>query len=184
MSGTADLRSEHVGVGRMLTIMDAMAKRAEAGALLDVDDLVQIIEFLRVFVDQCHHAKEEELLFPAMRAAKIASAEKTIVSLLADHEQGREAVARIESGARRLADRGDSASAELADVMTAYTRLLRAHIRREEVECFDVADRELPIDVQDGLTDGFERIELEVVGKGVHEGFHLLLDRLRRVYHA
>ena len=182
MSATADLRFEHLGVGRMLGIMDAMARCALAGEPVDAVDLAQTIEFLRVFVDQCHHAKEEELLFPAIRAAKITSVEKTIGMLLADHAQGRKAVVQISSGAQRLADDGESASAELADAISGYTRLLRAHIRREENDCFGAADSELSAAVQDELVVGYERIERDVVGEGVHEGFHALLDRLSQAY--
>jgi hemerythrin-like domain-containing protein len=184
MSGTADVRSEHMGVGRMLGVMDATERRARTGEPLDAGNLAQTIEFLRVFVDRCHHTKEEELLFPAIRAAKMTSAEKTIVILLADHAQGREAVARIAAAAQRLAEGDESASAELADVISGYTRLLHAHIRREENDCFDAADRELPIAVQDELAVGYERIERDVVGEGVHEGFHALLDRLSQAYHV
>jgi hemerythrin-like domain-containing protein len=184
MSATADLRSEHGGVGRMLRIMDAMALRLRAGEQVAVDDLSQSIEFLRVFVDQCHHTKEEDLLFPAMRAAGMASAEETIVTLLADHVRGREAVARIAAATQRLADAEEAASVELAEATTEYTGLLRAHILREEGDCFTPADHELSPATQEELAEGYERIERDVVGEGRHEAFHALLDRLSQVYHA
>lgn len=184
MSATADLRSEHVGVGRMLDIMDAMAGCVRTGTPLDTSDLAQMVEFLRVFVDQCHHTKEEELLFPAMRAANRESTEETIVILRADHAKGREAVAWIATAAQRLAEGDESASTELADVISGYSRLLRAHILREEADCFDAADHELPMAVQDELNAGYERIERDVVGEGVHEAFHALLDRLSQAYHV
>jgi hemerythrin-like domain-containing protein len=34
----------------------------------------QVIEFLKVFVDLCHHAKAEEVLFPVLEAAGISKA--------------------------------------------------------------------------------------------------------------
>lgn len=184
MTGTEDLRSEHVGVGRMLDIMDSMGGQARSGKGLGAEDVAQVIEFLRVFVDKCHHTKEEELLFPAIRAANIASAEDTIVVLLVDHSQGRETVARIAAAAQRLAEGDGSANGEFAEAIAGYTELLHEHIRREESECFDVADRELPEAVQEQLVDGYERIERDVVGGGVHEAFHALLDRLGDTYHA
>lgn len=184
MIGTDDLRSEHVGVRRMLAIMTAMARAARRGQALDSDDLARVVDFLRVFVDKCHHHKEEQLLFPAMRSAGIASAAGTIDALLADHVQGREAVAAIAEEAQRLGEGDASASARIADVIDGYTALLEAHIRREESECFDVADRELPEAVQAELVEGYERIERDVVGGGVHEAFHELLDRLGREYLA
>lgn len=39
MSGTADVRSEHMGVGRMLGVMDATEGRARTGEPLDAGDL-------------------------------------------------------------------------------------------------------------------------------------------------
>ena len=168
----------------MLNIMDSMAESARVGEQLDPNDLVQTIEFLRVFVDKCHHTKEEELLFPAIRAASVTSAEGTIVVLLAEHAQGRRAVARIATVTQRLADGDEAASADLAEELGGYTELLHAHIRREEDSCFDVADRELPAAVQAELIEGYGRIERDVVGGGVHEAFHALLDRLGSTYRA
>jgi hemerythrin-like domain-containing protein len=182
MKATADLRSEHGGVARMLGIMDAMAARAGNGQHVDLDDLEQVVEFLRVFVDKCHHTKEEELLFPAIRAAGMTAVEPTVVFLEADHVRGREYVTLIQAAFRRLAVRDEAASAHLADALTRYTELLREHVLREESDCFTPADRDLPAEVQAELEEGYERIEREVVGGGVHEAFHALLDRLGEMY--
>lgn len=184
MIGTEDLRSEHVGVRRMLAIMTSMARAARQGQALEAGELDQVVDFLRVFVDKCHHHKEEQLLFPAMRAAGIASAEGTIDGLLAEHVQGRQAVAAIAMEAQRMGEGDESAKARIADVIDGYTALLDAHILREESDCFDVADRELPPSVQTELAEGYDRIERDVVGGGVHEAFHELLDRLGRKYLA
>lgn len=174
MRGTADLRSEHIGVARMLSIIDHMAHRVGAGEGADADDLAHVIEFLRVFVDRCHHTKEEQLLFPALRAAGISSVEDTLVTLMAEHVRGREAVARIAEEA--------PAGPGLAESMTAYTSLLREHIRKEEHDCFDLADSELPATMKEQLAQGYDRIERDVVGGGVHERFHALLDELALKY--
>jgi len=182
MIGTEDLRSEHQGVVRMLDIMDAMVASIRQDGNPNSDDLSQVLEFLRVFVDKCHHTKEEQLLFPAIRAAGMTSAEGVVDALLHEHAEGRHAVSRIAAAADRSAHADDSAGAELVDAMSGYTRLLRAHIVREERDCFDPADQNLTPAVQEQLARGYERIEVEVVGRGLHEGFHRLLDRLSLVY--
>ena len=182
MKATADLRSEHGGVARMLGIMDAMAARARHVDHVDLDDLQHVIEFLRVFVDKCHHTKEEELLFPAIRAAGMTATEPAVRFLLADHVRGREYVARIQAALVHLTEPDEAALVGLSTALTEYTELLRAHILREEADCFDSADLELPAAVQDELEEGYERIEREVVGGGVHEAFHALLERLGEKY--
>lgn len=184
MTGTADLRSEHRAVGRMLDIMDEVAVSLRRGELLNAEDLSGVVEFLRVFVDKCHHSKEEQLLFPAMRAGKIPGADDAVDGLLADHERGRDTVSEIAVLVPSLDAADEAAMNDLAEAINGYTQLLRAHIVREERDCFDAADRELPSELQERLNEGYERIELEVVGGGVHEAFHALLDRLAQAYHV
>lgn len=179
MKATADLRAEHVGVGRMLRIMDAMARRIHMGETVEADDLAQSLDFLRVFVDRCHHGKEEELLFAAMREHEVPGVELVIEQLLDQHEAGRATVRRI---AAAVESRADNARAELAGGLVAYVALLREHITLEERFCFNPADRELSGVVQNQLAEGYERMEKERVGPGKHEAFHGLLDRLESAY--
>jgi hemerythrin-like domain-containing protein len=166
----------------MLDIMDAIAAASRAGTRFSIDDVSQIIEFLRVFVDNCHHTKEEQLLFPAIRPAGAPAVEGVIVTLLSDHAQGRGSVSGIAALVPRLSEGDESVELELAEAMSGYTHLLRDHIVREERDCFDVADRELPSVVQEDLAEGYERIERDVVGGGVHESFHALIDRLSQAH--
>lgn len=184
MSGTQDLRSEHRAVSRMLDVMDKVGRSARRGEAQDPAELAEIVEFLRVFVDTCHHAKEEQLLFPALRSTRAPGVVDVLDGLLGDHTHGRETVSMIASLSPTMDAPDASTRAAFADAVEAYTRLLRAHIVREERDCFDLADRELAEAVQAQLNDGYERIEVEVVGGGVHERFHALLDRLTQKYGA
>lgn len=182
MQATADLRSEHGGVGRMLRIMEGMALRIDGGALTVGDDLGDVIEFLRVFVDQCHHSKEELLLFPALHDAHVATMDDTIAALLDDHARGRGLVAKIAGGTEWGARHEAGVDTQLAGALREYASLLRDHIHREETDCFERADAELPHSVQDELQRGYDQVEEEVVGAGRHEAFHALLDRLAIQY--
>lgn len=181
MSGTSDLRHEHVGVGRMLRIMEAVSARAGSGLPVATGDLHEIVGFLRVFVDRCHHGKEEEVLFPLLAAEGVTSVDETVRVLLTDHVVGRGLVARI-AQATEAFESDPSAPGELASAMREYTALLHAHIRREENDCFSPADRELSAAAQQQLAEDYERIERDVIGPGVHEAFHELLDRLEHDY--
>jgi hemerythrin-like domain-containing protein len=186
-TATSDLRSEHVGVTRMLNIMgkmaDRIAERMASDEKPETPEVDEVIEFLRVFVDQCHHGKEEQLLFPAVREAGIASAEGVLPELMEEHTQGREIVARIVK-ANDMAKSGESGSdtTDLIDAFTRFRELLREHILREERDCFAVADAELSPEVAARLQEGYDAIERDVVGEGRHEAFHAMLDRLESEY--
>lgn len=89
MKPTDELKKEHRAIKIMLNILTEVARRLEAGRGADLKDLSDILEFLKVFADRCHHAKEEELLFPAMEKAGISGDQGPIGVMLADHQAGR-----------------------------------------------------------------------------------------------
>lgn len=70
-----------------------------------------MLEFFTVFVDKCHHGKEEEeLLFPAMEQAGVARDRGPIGVMLREHELGRECVRKMKAAFSRL-NTGDSQAA-------------------------------------------------------------------------
>jgi hemerythrin-like domain-containing protein len=179
---TEDLRSEHQGVLLMIDILGAMEDRFEQGQPVPPEDMREALDFLRTFVDRCHHAKEEGLLFPAMQEAHVADADETIERLEDEHVRGRELVGRIGDGIDRL-DAGDiSAGRELAEDLHAYGELLRRHIEVEDDVLYPMAADALPPAEQARLVDGYERIERDEVGEGRHEAYHEMLGRMKADY--
>jgi hemerythrin-like domain-containing protein len=78
-------------------------------------------------------------------------------------------------------ERGDEAAAHtIARNARGYVGLLRGHIEKEERVLFPMADQVLSADDQRSLEESFERIETEVMGAGVHERYHRMLDELER----
>ena len=71
MTPTEELREEHGIIMRMFAILQRMGEMIEKPDSAVETNLEQIIEFLKVFVDQCHHGKEEEILFPELEKAQI-----------------------------------------------------------------------------------------------------------------
>jgi len=180
MQPTEDLMTEHRAIERMLAILEAISGRLEEGEATDARHLEQIIEFLQVFGDRCHHAKEEDLLLPAMEDAGVPR-EGLIAALIAEHEESRGHVRGIADGLASLRV-GDAGASRIVEHAGAYVRLIRAHIAKEDGELYPLADRVLSDPRQEALEEGFERIEHDVIGAGRHEAFHALLDELESAY--
>jgi hemerythrin-like domain-containing protein len=53
---------------------------------------------------------------------------------------------------------------------------------KENNVLFDMADQRLSAEQQKELVEGFDRVEREEIGAGVHEKYHDLLHRLRDRY--
>jgi hemerythrin-like domain-containing protein len=182
MTATEQLEAEHKGIKLMLRIIEKMCEQLNSGDDVPPEHLEQVLEFLKVFADKCHHAKEEELLFPALEKVGVSREEGPIGVMLAEHNKARECVKGIDEAIVRYKAGDKSAAAKIVENGMAYIRLLAAHIDKEDYVLYPVADAKLPKDVQDDLLAKFDEVEIQKIGAGKHEQFHKMLENMERVY--
>ena len=182
MKPTQELMHEHRAIERMLGILSEACDRIEAGEKVDPSHLESAVEFIRVFADKCHHGKEEDLLFPAMVKAGIPKEGGPIGAMLAEHERGRELVRGLAAAIPGYRADEPEAKQEVVRNARGYVYLLGPHIHKEDFILYPMADRVLRPAIQDYLSKGFAKVEDEIVGHGVHERFHKLLDELEAFY--
>ena len=182
MKSTDELSSEHRGIEVMLDILDEAARRIVTGEPADFGHLEGMMEFLSVFADKCHHGKEEEFLFPGLEAAGIPNEGGPIGVMLSEHRKGRECIAGMKKGVAALMAEDEEGNFLFADNAREYTALLRQHIQKEDNVLFVMAAQRLDATKDEELFREFEKLEEERIGKGKHEEFHALLDRLKEIY--
>ena len=181
MKATRQLKDEHEGIGVMLDILEKVCDKLERTGSIDREHFDGILEFLQVFVDKCHHGKEEDLLFPAMIA--MSDEVKAPVSVMrAEHETGRGYVGAMARGYTAYLQGERSFPGNITQNAGSYISLLRAHIEKENNVLFEMADRLFSDEKQNELLEGFEKIEEERIGRGKHEEFHALLEKLHSIY--
>jgi hemerythrin-like domain-containing protein len=184
MSATGELVAEHGGVKLALRILAKMCDRLEAGKGVPAGHLEEMLDFLKVFVDTCHHGKEEQHLFPAMEAAGVPREGGPIGRMLLDHEEGRALIRSMTAAERRYAAGEAGAGSDFAAAARGYAILLLAHIDREDHVLYPMAEARLSPETMEALETAFEAVEEEVVGRGRHEAFHAMLERLATEYGA
>jgi len=183
MNPIQDLMKEHEAVELTLKILDKICSSIEqSGKISNPEHLNQLIEFFMVFVDKCHHGKEEELLFPSLEAVGIQRDHGPIGVMLAEHQQGREYVQKMNTAISQYKDGDPEAAAELVKNARAYIALLRQHIDKENNVLFPLGDNRLSEEKKAELWEGFEIIETQKIGPGRHEEFHKMLEYLESVY--
>ncbi len=165
---TALLSDEHRVIERVL---GALARLTEKPAAEFLQSWKKALDFIRHFADQCHHLKEEKILFVALEAHGIPNEGGPIGMMLLEHEEGRsyvramfDALGKIEAGDR-------SAQAALCDNAKQYLRLLREHIQKEDEILFRMADEVISADEQKKLLAAFAEHEAEEMGAGVHDKY-------------
>lgn len=164
----------------MLEILNGICVNLESGKDVDRKHLEQIVEFMKVFVDSCHHTKEEAYLFPGMKKEGIPGIEELIDSLLEEHERARQHVRKIDEAVSGEMD--SEAMSTIVRNSRDYTQLLMRHIDKEDRYLFPVADARLKPETQEKLMESFELVETEKIGTGKHEEFHMMLHELEEIY--
>lgn len=175
---TEQLMAEHDVIERYLEVLEVALARLETGR--DVPEKVFLGEadFFRSFVDLCHHAKEESLLFPKFQERGIPSQGGPVGQMLSEHEEGRGLVRAFAEAAERVGSHDPKAQLELIRAGRAYASLLKEHISKENSILYPMGSRLLNPEDEAWLFEAFERLEAERIGEGVHEGFHRLLEEL------
>lgn len=177
-TATQTLRHEHDAILRMLDATEETARQLSASESVEPDILDGLLEFFRLFADQCHHGKEEDLLFPKLVEKGMPRHMGPVGVMLTEHDQGRALVRQMGQAAADYKQNGAGAATRWAEAARAYVELLREHIAKENNILFVMAERMLTPQEQQELSAQFEAVEQEKMGAGTHERLHALMNRL------
>jgi hemerythrin-like domain-containing protein len=177
-TATNVLRHEHEAILKMLDVTEKVANRLERGEAVRQEVLANLQEFFRLFADQCHHGKEEDLLFPLLEQKGIPRTGGPIGVMLHEHEEGRSLIRQMGEAAETAKSGVAGASSRWAGAARGYAGLLRGHIEKEDNVLFMMADRVLSPREQEQLAEDFEKLEVDKMGVGTHERLHAMMDKM------
>jgi hemerythrin-like domain-containing protein len=180
MLPTDDLMNEHRVIQRMLGILTQASKRLENGQDVDSEFYVDAVDFLKNFADKCHHTKEEKLLFEKMMERGVSGEVGPIAVMMREHQDGR---AHVKSLDKLSKGNMSKATREgLIKSSRAYVDLLSKHIQKEDNVLYPLANQILDKEDQKELEKDFEKVEKEVMGPGVHERYHKMIEQWEQKY--
>lgn len=183
MNAIKELTTEHEAIRMTLRILNRISEEIEKTTKIpNPEHLKQLFEFFSVFVDKCHHGKEEELLFPALEKVGVSRENGPIGVMLNEHQQGRDLVAEMKRALSQYLNGDAGAAQKLKGSADAYIALLNFHIDKENNVLFPMAVKHLPESKLAELKNGFDKIETDKIGTGKHQEFHQMLDILEGVY--
>lgn len=165
---TEILSDEHRVIERVLGVLQRLTAVPVNPSL---EQWRKALDFFRHFADQCHHFKEEKVLFPALEEHGIPREGGPIGMMLAEHEEGRGHVRSMIDAVEQVAKGNGAASTTLLNHARAYVTLLREHIQKEDDILFRMADEVIPEEEQRRILKDFENHEAEEMGAGAHEKY-------------
>jgi hemerythrin-like domain-containing protein len=181
MKSVDQLKNEHEGIKIVFRVLRKMCQSLQSSQTIETNHFEGILEFFEIFVDKCHHGKEEDLLFPAMEQAGIPR-QGPIEVMLSEHITGR---GHIKSIRRKFArfQSGDTAVSEaLADECEQYILLMLDHIYKENNILYPMGETRFTKEIDDKLYQDFKILENERIGTGRHDAFHQMIDQLTQIY--
>ena len=155
MKSTDFLIQEHKIILRALNVLDAMSASIEKTETCELADVDKILDFLRWFADAHHQAKEETILFPALKLAA-ASQGRPVDHMVLEHSQERSLVEEMEKDLR-LAN-----LTEFVTCANVLSSTLRNHIYKEDRILFETADAILSAPDDDAVCERLIRFETPI----------------------
>ena len=174
------LKNEHQTILRVLRVLESLVNRMESGEAPQWEALNRCVEFLRFFADACHHAKEEDLLFPVLESRGIPRDGGPIGVMLYEHTQARaftkemgEALTDIESGSAVGKEHFQTAARQ-------YIGLLSNHIQKEDNILYVMGDRVMSEEDQQSLCSRFCEVGCHSFGGKRREELEAMADDLEK----
>ncbi len=161
---------EHGLITRLSISFKNKAREFQAGQVAEAEFASfsrEAAVLMREFADKCHHAKEEQHLFPLLERHGRGD---EVRFLLSDHEKARATTRGIFDLLGRFENGEKPALAKVAESAIDYNVLISRHILRENVE-FRKFDSEFSKEEHDRLLEKFEKTEAEEIGEGKHEDY-------------
>jgi hemerythrin-like domain-containing protein len=136
---TGVLRDEHQLILGVVEVLDRNLNVTDDRSL-DLIVIDRCISFFRLFVDACHHGKEEDLLFPELIEHGMPGDAGPIAVMLSEHVQGRSYVRGMSEAMPDAKSGSEEALAALRSHAEDYINLIREHIGKENHILFTMAD--------------------------------------------
>ena len=177
MEATQMLIDEHKAIKRVLRVLMQASRDLVHGKKYPPALFEQAVDFLRTFADQCHHMKEQDILFKEMEKVGIPVEGGPLGVMLQEHDLGRALVRGIAEAIPAYA-RGDTrAASAIADHARGFANLLNGHIDKEDNILYPMAEMHLDEKEMADILARFLAREREI-GDGVHQRYHHVVAEL------
>src|SRR4030042_6166187 len=152
------LMIEHRLIERMIRVIKGRLEDIKTHNAVDPGQVDTIIHFIRSYADRCHHGKEEDILFRALKDKPLSSEHRRIMEeLVEDHKLGRKiTLSLLEANERHK--KGDAAAlSAIADGFRSLVEFYPKHIEKEDKHFFiPLMDYFSPEEKEALIKEGYE----------------------------
>ncbi len=172
------LSDEHRVIVRVLGVLERLVVRSERGAGFESESLAGCVEFFRLFADACHHAKEEDLLFPVLEERGIPREGGPIGVMLEEHRMARGYTSDMADALAAFVAGDEDAVGRFHVAARHYLDLLRNHIHKEDNVLFRMGEQVMTDEDRQSLHGRFCEAGCRAFGGKTREALESIADEL------
>lgn len=159
-----NLREDHGRIMKLFAAWQKMLAQLDRKDHALLEQFETCIDRVDVFVDRCHHGKEDDVLFPAMASSQDPAVANLIADLRAEHQTGRSLLESIKAEFKAFS-RPDGLPADVIQLSQEYIDLFRKHIRGENAQLLPLIEKCIPAQDQERIAAQFEQYEQKTMGR-------------------
>lgn len=141
MNAIAEMSAEHRGIERVINSLPKAVAALDQGRRIEVQKLRGVVEFLRVYADQRHHQREENIFFPLLVQRGVPPEGCPIGGLNNEHAKGRALVSALEEAITGYEQQRAGADAALRQTLQDLVTLYQKHLWMEDAMVFPMAEK-------------------------------------------
>lgn len=182
MKGIKILIDEHDNIQEFNKVVKEIGLRLLKDESIEIEDLKNSIEFIKIYADKIHHGKEEDILFKDMEN-ELGQIGKNLVThgMLVEHDIARYYVSELVKAVDSY-EMEESAETRLNLItyLMAYRDLLERHIYKENKVVYPYAENNLKEDILKSVDD--KTVEFEEKYIEDKERFLKILEEMKEKY--
>lgn len=137
-----------------------------------------IVDFIRTYVDHCHHGKEEGILFRELRKRNISEEHsKTMGELIQDHVYARKITTNLEKANENYLKGGLESLKDIRKCLNDLAELYPQHIFKEDNSFFYPSMEYFAQQEQEAMLQEFYESDRKLI----HEKYSKVLDELKEI---
>ena len=128
---------EHRLIERMLAVARRELERFSREKYLEPEFIRELVDFIRMYADRCHHGKEEDILFRELGKKELSEEHRaTTDELVREHQWARGQTRELEEATERYASGDEEALVTVLARLNALTEFYPKHIAKEDKRYF------------------------------------------------
>lgn len=167
------LEHDHRFINKVVATMATLAEELRAENRVDPEMLLDLVRFMRVFAEQCHHAKEEQHLFAALARKPLPDSWRMLDVIGKEHARMHALTDELAHAVSAYVLDPNGGREPLISTLGSIVAFYPRHIWKEEYLVFSVARQLLSAAEQEEIARGFCAVESKI-GLDVHRAFEAL----------